>query len=336
VSKERNTLQSQVHGIEGGDQQKTTLRNLVIQAGKTGATLPNGQPIKILLEDPDNASVLDTSVVASDCALQDLLRLFPVPKRLLAILSWGPRAQYREVPSSITVGELKREVEADVSRLQGGKVHKYVLQVTGNRIRPDEETRLLSLTNYPHANICLDVLNEGEPLLNSELRSVNEHLFRKHLARGRFQSGVDQGLWRLLSISWPEIFIALRQKEHRGRCEEALVRLGLKSYPQRAPIVQLWDGDRLTKVEPEDWPRWFADFVMEHYGSFGVIEAASYSRKLLQISETVARRLKQEEVSAWDSSGDITQSLIRLLTCLRRESRASQGSQRGRRRFTRS
>ena len=298
-----------------------TVRDLIIQASTAGATLYNGQPVGVLLEDPDNEAELSLKANESALVHEGVLRQFPVPKKLLIILNWKMRSQYREVPASITVGGLKDLIEEDVKRVLGGRVRKYEFQITGTSILPDHETPLLNLTNYPARNICLDALREGElgTVTTPQCPSVNERLLRKHLTRGRFQSGVDQGLWRLVSIRWPEAIFAVRRKEHPRRSHEALVRFQLDKYPQSAPVIDLWDVDRRSKIEPVQWPNWFRNFVVQHYPSFAVIEPAPYSPALLQISEAIARRLKEAESESWDSSGDITQCLIRLLTSFRSE-----------------
>ena len=299
--------------------EEPTVRDYIVQASKAGATLYNGQPVGILLEDPDNDAELKTKANQSALIHQGVLRQLATPKKLLVILNWKMRAQYREVPISMTVGALKQLVEEDVKRVLGGRIRKYKFQITGTTSRPDHKTPLLNLTHYPARNICLDVLREGELGLvtTPQCPSVNEHLLRKHLTRGRFQSGVDQGLWRLVSIRWPAAIFAVRRKEHRGRSDEALVRFQLDKYPQSAPVIDLWDLDRQSKIEPGEWPNWFPQFVVQHYPDFAVIEPAPYTPELLEISEAVARRLKKGESDSWDSSGDITQCLIRLLTTFR-------------------
>jgi hypothetical protein len=296
-----------------------TVRDYIVQAGKAGAKLYNGQPVGVLLEDPDNEAELNAKARQSALIHQEVLRQSTVPKKLLVILNWKMRAQYREVPSSMTVGALKHLVEEDVKRVLGGKVRKYEFQITGTTTRPEHETPLLNLTHYPARNICLDVLREGElgSVTTPQCSSVNEHLLRKHLTRGRFQSGVDQGLWRLVGICGPEAIFAVRRKEQRHRSHEALVRFQLDKYPQSAPIIDLWDVDRQRKIEPAEWPNWFPHFVVQHYPAFAVIEPAPYTPELLEISEAIARRLKGGESDSWDPSGDITQCLIRLLTSFR-------------------
>ena len=315
-------VQSQVSPIQTCTDEEITVRDLIVQASKAGASLYNGQPVDVLLEDPDNEAELNSKASESALVHQGVLKQFPVPKKLLVILNWKMRSQYCEVPVSMTVGALKHLVEEDVKRVLGGKVRKYEFQITGTTTRPEYETPLLNLTHYPARNICLDVLHEGElgPVTRPKCPLVNECLLHKHLTRGRFQSGVDQGLWRLVSIRWPEAIFAVRRQEHRGRNHEALIRFQLDKYPKSAPVIDLWDVDRQSKVEPAEWPNWFPDFVVQHYPAFAVIEPAPYTPELLQISEAIARRLKEAEGDSWDSSGDITQCLIRLLTSFRSDS----------------
>ena len=310
---------SQITAAQTTADRAPTVRDCIVQAGKAGAKLYNGQPVSVLLEDPDNEAELNTKANESALVHQGGLRQFAVPKKLLVILNWKMRAQYREVPGSMTVGALKHLVEEDVKRVLGGKVRKYEFQITGTTTRPEHETPLLNLTHYPARNICLDILREGElgSVTTPQCPSVNEHLLRKHLTRGRFQSGVDQGFWRLVGIRWPGAIFAVRRKQHRGRSLEALVRFQLDKYPQSAPVIDLWHVDRQSNIEPIQWPNWFRNFVVRRYRSFAVIEPRPYSPALLKISEEIARRLKEAESESWDSSGDITQCLIGLLTFFR-------------------
>ena len=332
MSSEPKTIdvQAQTSPTHSFADEELTVRDLIVQASKAGATLYNGQSVGVLLEDPDNEAELNTKANESALVHQGVLRQFPVPKELLVILNWKMRSQYRAVPVSTTIGDLKHLVEEDVKRVLGGRVRKYEFQITGTTIQPNQETPLLSLTNYPARNICLDVFSEGnlDSVTTPDCPSVNERLLRKHLARGRFQSGVDQGRWRLVNIRWPEAIVAVRRKELRHRNHEALIRFQLDSYPQSAPVIDLWDVDRQSKIEPIQWPNWFRNFVVRHYPSFAVIEPRPYSPALLEISEEIARRLKEADRESWDSSGDITQSLIGLLTSFRSDSSKVKSSSR--------
>jgi len=326
------SVPSQLTAAQPTADRAPTVRDCIVQASKAGAKLYNGQPVSVLLEDPDNEAELSMKADESALVHQGVLRQFAVPKKLLVILNWKMRSQYHEVPASTTVRGLEDLVEEDVKRVLGGRVRKYEFQITGTAIRPDHKTPLLNLTHYPTRNICLDVLRDGELSLvtTPQCPSVNEYLLRKHLTRGRFQSGVDQGLWRLVGIRWPEAIFAVRREECRGRSPEALVRFQLDKYPQSAPGIDLWDLDLQSKIEPAEWPNWFPQFVVQHYPAFAVIEPAPYTFELLQMSAAIARRLKVAEGDSWDPSGDITQCLIRLLTSFRSDRSEVRGSRRRR------
>ena len=309
---------SQITAAQATAHRAPTVRDCIVQAGKAGAKLYNGQSVSVLLEDPDNEAEFSRKASESALVHQGVLRQSPIPKRLLVILNWKIGAQYREVPVSMTVGALKHLVEEDVKRVLGGKVRKYEFQLSGTANRPDHKTPLLNLTHYPARNICLDVLSERQlrPVTTPQCPSLNEHLLRKHLTRSRFQSGVDQGLWRLVSIRWPEAIFAVRPKEHRGRSHEALVRFQLHKYPQSVPVIDLWDVDGQSKIEPAEWPSWFKSFIVAYYPDFADIDPPSYTPELLRMSEIIVRKLKRGERDFWDSSGDITQCLARLLNSL--------------------
>ncbi len=147
-------IQSQLSPVQACADDELTVRELIIQASKAGATLYNGQPVGVFLEDPDNEAELNTKAYESAMAHHGVLRQFPVPKKLLVILNWKMRSQYREVPASMTVGGFNDLVKEDVKRVLGGRVRNYEFQITGTSIRPSPETPLLNLTHYPARNIC--------------------------------------------------------------------------------------------------------------------------------------------------------------------------------------
>lgn len=82
----------------------------------------------------------------------------------------------------------------------------------------------------------------------------DEHVFRAHTEAGPFQSGVDRGRWRLLSITWPYATIAIgaAQREHAPR--EYALRFECSNYPTAAPSAQPWDNERGAPLEQRCWP----------------------------------------------------------------------------------
>jgi hypothetical protein len=82
----------------------------------------------------------------------------------------------------------------------------------------------------------------------------DEQVFRSHIEAGPFQSGVDRGRWRLLSIEWPYALIAIRAAARERAPDEYVLRFECCNYPQAAPTAQLWDIARGLPLEQRCWP----------------------------------------------------------------------------------
>lgn len=97
----------------------------------------------------------------------------------------------------------------------------------------------------------------------------DERTFRRHLAAGPFQAGVDRGEWRLISVEWPHAVIAVTAPPRAGAPREVALRFELSGYPQQLPTAQPWDaaangalrdalwpiGDRVSQVFNPGWNR---------------------------------------------------------------------------------
>lgn len=83
---------------------------------------------------------------------------------------------------------------------------------------------------------------------------ADERVFRAHLDAGPFQSGVERGRWRLLSLAWPHAVIAVRAAERPGGPTEYALRFELTNYPQTPPTAQPWDPERTAPLQPARWP----------------------------------------------------------------------------------
>jgi hypothetical protein len=83
---------------------------------------------------------------------------------------------------------------------------------------------------------------------------ADEQVFRSHIEAGPFQSGVDRGRWRLLSIEWPHVLIALRAAEREQAPDGYAFRFECSNYPQTAPTAQPWDVERGQPLEQRCWP----------------------------------------------------------------------------------
>jgi hypothetical protein len=202
----------------------------------------------------------------------------------------------------------------------GGRVDedfvRYEFLLNGSRVSVDDETSLLSLTTFPHRSVCLEIVNRNT-ISNHERASasITERIFRRHLRRRRFQSGVDKGLWRLVNLRWPNALFAIGEVFSTADSEIG-VNLNLELYPISAPTLQLWDLSTNSNIAARSWPTWFIDFITRH-PNLVELQPEPYSPELLPISIAIARGLKQRRETGWCPPADITQVLFCLVECFR-------------------
>ena len=72
---------------------------------------------------------------------------------------------------------------------------------------------------------------------------VDEIVFLDHIKGGPFLSGVARGRWRLISIDWPYVIIAVSASPRPNAPLEYTLRFDLQNYPQSAPTARPWDID---------------------------------------------------------------------------------------------
>ncbi len=82
----------------------------------------------------------------------------------------------------------------------------------------------------------------------------DERVFRAHLEQGPFQSGVDRGRWRLVSVNWPYSVIAVKAAERTNAPPEYAFRFELGNYPAAPPAAQPWNEGSDTPLERQRWP----------------------------------------------------------------------------------
>lgn len=82
----------------------------------------------------------------------------------------------------------------------------------------------------------------------------DERTFRSHIDAGPFQSGVDRGDWRLVSIDWPHAVIAVAAPVRSDAPTEIALLFELSEYPQQLPTAQPWDVAAKVPLAPALWP----------------------------------------------------------------------------------
>ena len=83
---------------------------------------------------------------------------------------------------------------------------------------------------------------------------LDERVFRAHVRAGPFQSGLDRGHWRLVSITWPYAIISVSAAARSGAPDEYTLRFDLAGYPQSAPTARPWDADQDAPLPSARWP----------------------------------------------------------------------------------
>jgi hypothetical protein len=83
----------------------------------------------------------------------------------------------------------------------------------------------------------------------------DERAIHEHLRSGRFLTGVAAGRWRLLSVDWPFVFIAVSAAERPNSPAEFILRFDATDYPHTAPTGGLWDLATKTWLPADRRPK---------------------------------------------------------------------------------
>lgn len=79
----------------------------------------------------------------------------------------------------------------------------------------------------------------------------DEQALRADISSGRFLAGEARARWRLLSIAWPTVQIAVAARDRH----EYVLRFDCSGYPQSPPTARLWDASRDAPLEVALWPQ---------------------------------------------------------------------------------
>jgi len=72
----------------------------------------------------------------------------------------------------------------------------------------------------------------------------------RDLVSGDFESGAGAGLWRLISLNWPHLMVAITA----GDGNQLGMRILVDGYPRIAPAGQPWDFHRDQPLPVTRWP----------------------------------------------------------------------------------
>lgn len=85
--------------------------------------------------------------------------------------------------------------------------------------------------------------------------SPDEHAARVALESPSFQSGVDDGRWRLVSFNWPIGVFAVSAAPRDCSPVEYGLRIDLAGYPQQAPTAEPWSLERGERLAVSERPK---------------------------------------------------------------------------------
>jgi hypothetical protein len=83
----------------------------------------------------------------------------------------------------------------------------------------------------------------------------DERAFQAYVEGARFQSGVDRGEWRLVTVDWPHVVIAVSAAARPNGPSEFALQFDLAGYPVDAPPAAPWDLERDQPLDPDRWPK---------------------------------------------------------------------------------
>lgn len=136
----------------------------------------------------------------------------------------------------------------------------------------------------------------------------DERIFRAHLAAGPFQSGVERGRWRELSVAWPHVVIAIKATPRPNSPSEYVFRFECSDYPQTSPTAQPWDAERDAPLAHERWPGGHSRLPLAFNPSWKGGQCLYLPCDRLSIDGHDGWR-SQHASMIWSPNGDITQYL---------------------------
>lgn len=83
------------------------------------------------------------------------------------------------------------------------------------------------------------------------MMAPDEKALRADLESGRFLAGETRRRWRLISLEWPMVQIAVAARDEH----EYVLRFDCSGYPQNPPTARLWDSVRNMPLEVALWPK---------------------------------------------------------------------------------
>jgi len=79
-------------------------------------------------------------------------------------------------------------------------------------------------------------------------------LLERDLAAAEFRRGALELRWRMISLTWPHVQIAVSAAERPNAPSEFVFRFDCSGYPEKAPTARLWSDGTHEPLAPKQWP----------------------------------------------------------------------------------
>ncbi len=138
------------------------------------------------------------------------------------------------------------------------------------------------------------------------IAAPDERAFREHLRGGRFRAGIAEGRWRLISMTWPYVVIAVSAAARPNSPAEFALRFELGGYPTTPPTGGLWDLDAGISLPVDRRPkgeRLAQLFRVDTWTGGATAMYAPWDRVGLQAHPEWANQYK---LAAWNSTRDLS------------------------------
>jgi hypothetical protein len=85
--------------------------------------------------------------------------------------------------------------------------------------------------------------------------SPDERALAADLAGARFRDGASRGFWRVLSLEWPFLLVAVSAAPRSGAPGEFVLKIECSGYPTQAPTACPWDTETNAVLPAEKRPK---------------------------------------------------------------------------------
>lgn len=124
-------------------------------------------------------------------------------------------------------------------------------------------------------------------------------------------AGVAAGQWRLVSVAWPLVLVAVAAAERTGSPSEFVIRFELTGYPHTAPTGSLWDVDADVSLPAERRPKGERGqlFRIDAWTGGATAMYAPWDRVALQSHPDWAQKYPHD---AWNPTRDLSFILAKV------------------------